>query len=219
MRNDDLHYAATVQSPGWLIAEPLDPAIGQQIAEFNLRGLRQQQAASTTDAAGSVPAFASQWQALDPQALQRLASMPFLLFELGLDTSPLFARAGAGVTAPGPDAASLEFAGQLLNYAWHLARANPLGAALRLGMPSGSVAELRELSFSELHALTAPAARCLRLRWGEPPTVWKQLLAAAKSHDPEALEREQLAGLRRLAGELMVPAGAGGAGRVAEPLW
>lgn len=226
MRHDDQGYAATVQSPGWLIAEPLDPAIGQQIADFNLRGLRQQLApgpaaapAARTAAQGDVlQELSPLWQQLDGPALQRVASMPFLLFELGLDSLPLFARGQASAPV-GPPAAAQEFASQVLGYAWHLARANPLGAALRFGMPPGSAAALRELPFGDLQACAMPAASCLRLRWSQRPSVWRRLLVAARCDDREALEQEQLAGLRRLAGELMVITATGGAGRVAEPLW
>lgn len=219
MRHDDQGYAATVQSPGWLIAEPLDPAIGQQIAEFNLRGLRQQLATRPSAAQGDVQQeLSSLWQQLDGPALQRVASMPFLLFELGLDSLPLFARGQASAQV-GPPVAAQEFASQVLGYAWHLARANPLGAALRFGMPPGSAAALRELPFGDLQACATPAASCLRLRWSQRPSVWRRLLIAARCDDREALEQEQLAGLRRLAGELMVITANGGAGRVAEPLW
>ena len=228
MRQDELNYSTTVQSPGWLIAEPMDQAIAQQVCDFNMRGLRLQlaglEAASCARRRELVLPRALQdllpvWRAMDAVALRRLASMPFLLFELGLDSVPLFARGGSRAVALPEAAAQLEFANLVISYAWHLARANPLGAAVGLGMPTQCAAILKEMNFGDLQSCVPSAAACLRLRWCERPAVWRTLLAAVNGGDRTVLEREQLAGLRRLAGDLLTATLSGGAGRVAEPLW
>lgn len=228
MRTDDPLYSATAQAPGWLVAEPLDPAVAQQVADFNLRGLRMQLADLSGSAASplqesSLPCAVRElqplWRALGQSAVQRLAGMPFLLFECGLDSLPLFSGAAVRRPVTAQDPQRLEFASMVLNYAWHLARANPLGAAVGLGMPGVCAAALRELAFGDVQARAVAAAASLRLRWCERPAVWRPLLAVVTSGVAADLEREQLAGLRRLAGELMRADAAGRAGRISEPLW
>jgi hypothetical protein len=244
MRHEDQPYASVLQSPGWLIAEPLDPAIAVQVADFNVRGLRLQLTALSAAVAAPPPGvgktaplpralseLASLWLALDAAALRRLAQLPYLLFELGLDTPQLFAQtqiasrvAAPNEASPVPASPAHDFARIVLHYAWHLARANPLGAALGLGMPQLSAAALRELSFGDLEWLAPQAAARLRMRWAQRPAVWRGMLSAASGADTAALQREQLSGLRRLAGDLLAAASTGAAParaslRAEHPLW
>lgn len=226
MRYDDSMQATTAQTPGWLIAEPLDPAIALQVADFNRRGLQQQLALLAAQPtpprrdAGlprAVVELTALWRSLDEAALERLAAMPYLLFEVGLGSARLFSRPASAATAARPPR-DIDFARMVLHYAWHLARANPLGAAVGLGMPTPCAAELRELSFGELESFVPAAAARLCLRWGGRPAVWAALLTAAAGSDSALLEREQLSGLRRIAGDLL-SAAASPEARGAEPLW
>ncbi len=235
MASDDFPYTPTAQTPGWLIAEPLDPAVQQQIGEFNRRGILQLledisiSAPIPLRAGEPLPAvlqLTKRWQALDAVGVSRLAAMPYLLFDLGFDAPELFAvsRLNSAVVDPSERA---QFVRTVLHYAWHLARANPLGAAVGLGMPSRSCAVLRELGFGELESLVPRFATRLRLRWANRVAVWRALLDVAQSGEPAALEHEQLSGLRRLAGDLLATSSTGAAarpmvraaGRIEDPLW
>ena len=210
MQSEVFPYSTTGQTPLWWIAEPLDPAIRTQIAAFNRIGLQMQREAlgelndPAAESGGLPPAITElceTWRALDDAALSRLSAMPYLLFEMGFQElrPEVPARPSPATIAD----ARREFARSLLNYAWYLARANPLGAAVGLGMPAASAAALRELSFSDQEMYVPRIAACLSLRWADRPTVWRGMLAAATSGNDRALQLERVSGLRRLAGELL----------------
>ena len=211
MQSDAILYATALQSPAWLIAEPLEPAVVSQIADFNRRGIRW--LLGTLRAAGADPASAGKWPraiaelaalwlALDEDSVARLAAMPYLLFELGLDdaSATRLGPLGAAVNMGAPN----DLASMILHYAWHIARANPLAAASGLGLSADAAGRLRELGFGELEALVPQIAARLGLRWSGRVPVWQQLLAAVSTGASDALQRERLNGLRRLAGDLLL---------------
>ena len=231
MKQQELPLVGATQSPGWLIAEPLDSALQQQIADFNRRGLRWvltlltgvPEGRSVSGVPRAVLDLRALWRALDSPAIARLAAMPYLLFDLGMGSPGLLTSAHTPARLPASAIGDerQDFATLVLHYAWHLARANPLGAAVALGLPGPSAAALRELPFADLHRIVPGATERLTLRWAGRPAVWRPLLTAVAGDDADALQREQLIGLRRLAGDLLAAASAPGAAaaRVSDALW
>ena len=90
----------------------------------------------------------------------------------------------------------------MFTHSWHIAQTQPLGAPLFLGMPGHCVALLRTCSMMQLTDLAEQHAGWLRPRWPGRPKIWRQLLEAGISGDPDELERARLHGVQLLAMEL-----------------
>jgi hypothetical protein len=185
--------------PAWLVAEPLDDSALEHVTGINLQGLGLMR----LHAHSSLDEVAEQWRAADERTLRRLAETPFVLFDCGFSEARHWRGgmpAGSGFFE---GAAAQEFARTLAHYAWHLARANPLGATLALGMSADCAALLRNVPLQDVGRLAAVALRLLRLRWYSEPRIWRQLLRVASGGSDEEIEQMRLASVRRLAGEVV----------------
>jgi hypothetical protein len=230
--------------PPWPRDDVLAPALLLEVRSINLRGaaLLQETARSlagldplaraTAVAAGGVGTLIAsgldEWLALDAAARERLASQPFLLFDMALEDSPRWRKLLAGTVGEEPSgpnfdtaprAPMLAYARVLLHYAWHLARTAPRTAAVVAGMAAETAALLRGCSVERLDELGPRCARWLQPRWPADPATWSELLCAARSGgDPDRTRRASLRALQRIGGILArverVPARAGGV-----PLW
>jgi hypothetical protein len=199
----------------------LDDDTLRQVAELNLRGLRVLRASLDADAPQpvAVAVLEAAWRALDDAALQRLATCPWLLFDAHFDDVARWRRAflpgvheahsgGAPcMPAAAPVDEAARFRRLVLHYAWHLARAAPLAAALVLGMPAETRALLRTQGLNAIDAFAAEAGDWVRLRWDHLPAAWAPLLQAAAAGDAAALHQAQLHGLQRIAGACRAASG------------
>jgi hypothetical protein len=138
------------------------------------------------------------WLALEPAQRRRLAAQPFLLFSIGLEDGArwrvltddvLAAESRRRIAESRPRAVPVIYARLLVHYAWHLARTAPLTAGLVAGMAGASAAALRDCHVEHLDALAERGAQWLQPRWMDAPSLWNDLLRAARSEDTAALAR------------------------------
>jgi hypothetical protein len=170
------------------------------------------------------------WLALDAAQRRRLAAQPFLLFGIGFEDGArwrvladdvLAADSPRRIAESRPRTVPVIYARLLVHYAWHLARTAPLTAGLVAGMAGTSAAALRACHVEHLDALAERAAPWLQPRWMDAPTLWNDLLRAARTEGAAGLARSaalhavQRAGAALAAGagaetEIAVRAAAGG---------
>jgi hypothetical protein len=86
-------------------------------------------------------------------------------------------------------------------YAWHLACSQGSAARLLLGMPAASALLIRHYTLRQIQTLAESRTEWLKPRWPARVQVWRELLLAAASGEPPALERARLRGLTLLASE------------------
>ena len=96
----------------------------------------------------------------------------------------------------------MQVARDVFTGSWHIAQTDPLRASLFLGMPGHCVALLRSCSLIQLTDLADLLAGGLRPRWAGRPKIWRQLLEAGISGDPNKLQLARLHGVQLLAMEL-----------------
>jgi hypothetical protein len=230
--------------PPWPRDDVLDPALLLEVRSINLRGVAMLQEAAgslvaldaearaAASAAGGVSALIEpalrDWLVLDADARERLASQPFLLFDIALEDPSRWRQLLAGavgeeVGGPGvgsaPRGPMLAYARVLLHYAWHLARTVPRTAAVVAGMAADTAALLRGCSVQRVDEIAPRCAHWLQPRWAADPAIWSELLCAARSgSDPGRTRRASLRALQRIGGALArIEAARGRAG--AAPLW
>ena len=187
------------------------------VAEMNLRGLRVLRDALTEGRGADIPAATAlrpEWLALDDAALARVAEAPYLLFELSIDAALEAHRAARLAVGDDPNRvvswcarpAGRAFARLLCHFSWQTCRTAPTAASLLLGISPTGCAAYRALTLQHLDTLTETAGHWLTLRWGDDTRRWRSRLAAAGRADPEALWRDTLLGLQRLATVARTPA-------------
>jgi hypothetical protein len=94
----------------------------------------------------------------------------------------------------------------LCHFCWQTCRTAPSAASLLLGISPAGCAAFRALTLQHLDALTETAGHWLTLRWADDPRYWRGRLAVARRGDPDALWRDTLLGLQRLAAVARTPA-------------
>jgi hypothetical protein len=166
--------------------------------------------------AGAHNSLQWQWRALGEAARARLAQCPFLLVDVGFSRPRLWSGlAGTGVhEAPPPLQAGsphcllpTPLLRRVLLYAWHLARANPSGARIALGMSDVCLRVVAASRFADLEALAERRPAWIRVRWADRPEIWRAWLSAAAQESTADFERLQLWGLQMLAADLRRPEG------------
>jgi len=164
--------------------------------------------------AGSHSSLQWQWRALGEAARVRLAQCPFLLADAGFSRPRLWSGlAGAGVhEAPPPVHANGQrcllptpLLRRVLLFAWHLARANPTGARIALGMCEACLRMVAASRFADLEALAERRPAWIRVRWDDRPEIWRAWLTAAAQESAAEFERLQLWGLQMLAADMRRP--------------
>lgn len=186
------------------------------VTEMNLRGLRVLRDALLDGRGADITAataLRSEWLALDDAALLRVADAPFLMFELSIDAA--LAAHRSHTLAVGDDPQRIvpwcgrppgrAFARLLCHFSWQTCRTAPTAASLLLGISPAGCAAFRSLSLQHLDALTETAGHWLTLRWADDPRCWRPRIAAAQRADSEALWRDTLLGLQRLAAVARTP--------------
>jgi hypothetical protein len=203
------------------VAEDFPAAVDAEafrwVAEMNLRGLRVLREALLDGRGADIDAAATlrtEWLALDDTALARVAEAPYLMFELSLDAALAAQHLSRYAVSDDPNRLALwcarpagrAFARLLCHFCWQTCRTAPSAASLLLGISPAGCAAFRALTLQHLDALTETAGHWLTLRWADDPRYWRGRLAVARRGDPDALWRDTLLGLQRLAAVARTPA-------------
>ena len=204
----ELHYLDSMLGGAW------DSSLFDPLAELNAEILEACAGAPARPTASSTEASLHwQWRALGELARARLARCPYLLVDAGFTDADRWVnlpRAGVHEAVPirvsadrrAPLATPL--LRRILVFAWHLARANGLGARIALGMSPSCAEIVAGFRFADLEALAEQRPLWIRPRWHDRPEVWKAWMIAAAEESPRGLERMQLWGLQTLAAALSV---------------
>jgi hypothetical protein len=201
--------------------QPLDPKLLGHIGELNSRLLELLAATARGQATGLVtpvvPALRAELLQLRADGLQRLASCPYLLLELGTGALDSVAADASNIHEPSPANRALlatspgspihELTRRAFLMAWHFATTNPLAVRITLGFSAADCAVLGTLPLPAIEHLAAKASVTARLRWEDRIDVWRQLLLAAGDLQSRRLRQLQLQGLQLLAGRLLQSTG------------
>ncbi|MFM1885898.1 MAG: hypothetical protein RL026_1055 [Pseudomonadota bacterium] len=158
--------------------------------------------------------LASEWQQLDDRGHRQLAASPYLLVDAGFVDEARWRRlhytgvqdlprAMRSVCFPAAQVADITR--QVLFYAWHLCRAEPLAARMVLGVTEGCRQRIAALALREIELLCARHPWWVRPRWELQPEVWRALLRAAGGKDGAALHGTVCRGVQLMAASLLQP--------------
>jgi hypothetical protein len=151
------------------------------------------------------------WRTLDVQSRQRVASCPYLLIDAGFgDPDHWRWLDERHVNEAPPPPYNVFFtvpraptvARQIFMYVWHLAQSKDLTAQLLLGVPAPCARLISACTLREVHGLAERHPDWLRPRWPDKVKLWRELLLAAASGEPLALQGAYMHGMQLLAGEL-----------------
>jgi len=151
------------------------------------------------------------WNQLDTVSRRRAAACPYLLVDAGfadpyrwrwVGSSRVGDREPMTYTAFFTSQSASRVAHQVFTNAWYIARTQPLGTPLYLGMPAPCASLLRACTMRQVTELANQHAGWLRPRWSGRVRIWRQLLSAAISGDALELEMARLHGVQLLAMEL-----------------
>jgi hypothetical protein len=191
------HSIATDQAR--LTREPTDVALSLQ--QFNKAFLTLALRSTSGDGAGSpshvfdvgLPATTLQsLRYLSVDALSRVASCPYSLFELPLSELQLTAT-----PLPSPLPSNDEqrrCAVAALFYAWHIAQTEPARAQLWFCLDAKSALRLRSMSALNVSTWANANSGYLRARFGNQSRYWPAMIRAAETNDREQLRMAQLLG-------------------------
>ncbi len=147
---------------------------------------------------------------LDAVSMRRAAGTAVLLvdarFARGSQWSDAIVGAVNDRDSPAPAAfftvdAAVRMMRLVMTHAWHVARSEPAGARLLLGLSETNVAVIGGCTLTRLLGLAEVRTQWLRPRWEHRPQVWRDLLRTAAAGDAGALERLRVRGLQLLAAE------------------
>jgi hypothetical protein len=193
----------------WLCTETLEA-----LAELNEQCLELLTAQALLRAAAAPPMFrelADLWGQLDATSRHRAAACPYLLIDAGFADPYRWRWIGENRIGDREPATYASFftaigatkvAHQVFINAWYIARTQPIGAPLYLGMPAHCANSLRACTLRQVTDLANQHAGWLRPRWPGRVKIWRELLQAAISGEGLALEMARLHGVQLLATEL-----------------
>jgi hypothetical protein len=98
---------------------------------------------------------------------------------------------------------NLELTRQTLMLAWYVARMECGAAAVLLGMADEVAGIMMALGLIDIERIAARHGRFLRLRWSESPQMWRALLKATSSNDPDARADVHWHGLQLIGGAIL----------------
>jgi len=184
------------------------------IAELNEQSLELVSAQAALHLSAAPPLLrelSGLWTTLDAASRKRAAACPVALIDVGF-TEPLRWRWATGrqvtdremgVFTPFFTIPQVSVLAQhLFTQAWNLARHQPTGAALFLGMPADCVTLFRTCTLRQVTEVAARYQHWLRPRWATRLGFWRELLEAAVADEGVSLERARLHGVQLLASEL-----------------
>jgi hypothetical protein len=179
-----------------------------QVVEMNLRGLqvvRDEAASARPGLPAAVVELSQEWRDTDDILLGRIASAPYLLFDIAVHRAAASQGTRSAVAEGAPPglfgrATGRSFARLLVHFAWHVCSSRPVSAPMTLGLSGAGCAQLRAHGLQHVDALAEGAARWVQLRWADEPEVWRIRIDAARRNDAEALWSSTLSGMQRVAG-------------------
>jgi hypothetical protein len=155
--------------------------------------------------------LADLWSELDSNSRRRAAMCPYLLLDAGFADPFRWRWLGGdevGVREPATHSPfftaniTTTVARNIFTNAWYIARTQPLGAPLCLGMPVHCATLLKACSMGQVTELANQHSGWLRPRWAARVKIWRELLSAAISGEGVALDKARLHGWQLLAAEL-----------------
>ena len=211
-RHRDVQSAMDGDSRGgeqtWSNAETL-----RTLTELNEQCLEllREQALPGTASAPLFRELTELWIQLDEVARRRAAGCPFLLVDAGFADPYRWKWVGAncvGDREPAPYGtfftgnSAVRVAHQVFTNSWYIARTQPAGAPLFLGMPPHCVSLLKACTLRQVTELANQHSGWLRPRWAGRVRMWRELLVSAISPQGLSLEMARLHGVQLLAMEL-----------------
>ncbi len=153
-----------------------------------------------------------EWAALPPQALERIARMPYALLDGGLGDAARWhasslvgvrdaERTRTGIATVFEPRDGVTLLRRLLIYGWHLARTRPRAARLVMGAGAASIDRLAQCSLLALETFAEVHGPQVQLRWHDQPEFWLRILAASQDAAGSRLQDLVLVGVQRLAGQ------------------
>jgi hypothetical protein len=177
-------------------ARSVDRDVLRQICDLNLRGL--QAIAALRDGLPTRPAAFAQFDDLsrNEDRWHRLSGAPFLLFEW----RPLVDwRVHEPTDAWRESAQWVDFARLATHVSAEICRNRRSAAVLLLGMPADQCDAWSRFSLAEIDLRAQRAAQQIDLRWFADPRFWQRRLHAVSASSDDALWRNTLEGMQRLA--------------------
>lgn len=200
--------SAPPSPPRWKGVQSLD-----LVRQLNLRSVELLcRVAESCDTALDVVALNRQlWIGATREARHSLAMLPFVLVDARFMDAAWWRRMsaidlhqhGAGEDSNGlPDDSSAELMQETMMFAWQTARWDRSAAQLLLGMSSPVANVIAALTPQQVRAIAAREPHAVRVRWGDDPWFWRDLLSAASMSDQLRLAALQLTGKLRICSEL-----------------
>jgi len=200
--------SAPPSPPRWKGVQSLD-----LVRQLNLRSIELLcRVAENRDTVLDVVALNREaWIGATREARHSLAMLPFVLVDArfmdaawwrkmsGIDVH----QHGAGEDSNGlPVDSSAELMQETMMFAWQTARWDRSTAQLLLGMSSGVANVIAALTPQQVRTIAAREPHAVRVRWGDDPWFWRDLLYAASRSDQQRLAALQLTGKLRICSEL-----------------
>jgi Flagellar transcriptional activator (FlhD) len=151
------------------------------------------------------------WLGVSLDAKYSLAMLPFVLVDARFVDTEWWRRVSASdlhqhearVDQNGlPDDLSAELMHETMMFAWQTARWDRLAAQFLLGMSSRVANIIAALTPQQVRAIAVRDPHAVRIRWGDDPMFWRDLLSAASTADHQRLAMLQLTGKLRICSEL-----------------
>ena len=200
--------SAPPSPPRWKGVQSLD-----LVRQLNLRSIELLcRVAETCDTVLDVVALNREaWVGATRETRHSLAMLPFVLVDArfmdaawwrkmsGIDVHQHGAAEGSNGL---PDDSSAELMQETMMFAWQTARWDRSTAQLLLGMSSGVANIIAALTPQQVRTIAAGQPHAVRVRWGDDPWFWRDLLCAASRSDQQRLAALQLTGKLRICSEL-----------------
>jgi hypothetical protein len=153
------------------------------------------------------------WRLLEPEALKRVAALPFVNVDLRFKDAKGWQQASgghpmsAGSTPYGGLSTKLfeDFVLDTLLFARQAAREDVTVAKVMFAMTPPVARVIAALTVSQVRIIAHDNVRELRVRWDNDPEFWRDLLMAARANDEGALASIRQQAKLLFAGEFVSP--------------
>jgi len=152
------------------------------------------------------------WSGLDAAAIRRAARFPFVILDAffndegwwnGVLQQPASSLAQTPAMSLWPAEVAEKLMGELLVFAWHMAKWDWRVAQLSLGMWPGVAEVIAAMTPHQLDIVSARHYGLMRLRWQDDTDFWARVANAALEGRDAALADIHLHGKLLLSGELL----------------
>lgn len=206
--SDARSESAPPSPPRWKGAQSLD-----LVRQLNLRSVEllcrvAENCDSTLEA---VALNREAWIGASRDARHSLAMLPFILVDARFMDADWWRRVsaidlhqhGARSDPNGlPEDSSAELMQETLMFAWQTARWDRLAAQFLLGMSFRVANIIAGLTPQQVRTIAEREPQAVRIRWGDDPVFWQDLLSAASMADYQRLATLKLTGKLRICSEL-----------------